>query len=425
MRIGIDYTAAVQQRAGIGRYTRELVGALLALEASGDHPRRYTLFAAAGGASARLKAALTGLSSTVRCRTLPLNDEWLARLWQRARLPIPVEAITGRLDLFYSPDFVLPPTLPGTRTLLTVHDLSFLRYPDHFVPPLVRYLSRVVPRSVARADRVLADSQATRADLIELLGTQEEKITVLYSGVERRFRPEREAGEAERLRARYGLGELPYILTVGTLQPRKNTVRLIHAFAQVRKYASGQVCKFASMQVCRYANMQTCKLAYLQTCILANLHTCPLADLSLVIAGGQGWLSEPIVAEAERLGERVRLLGFVDDADLPALYRGAALFVFPSLYEGFGLPVLEAMACGVPVVCSNASSLPEVAGDAALLVAPEDTDGLAQAMVRALSDDNLRQAMIARGLQQARRFNWDEAARQLLDMFRAMGTREA
>ncbi|MBL7064272.1 MAG: glycosyltransferase family 4 protein, partial [Anaerolineae bacterium] len=138
-----------------------------------------------------------------------------------------------------------------------------------------------------------------------------------------------------------------------------------------------------------------------------------------LIAGGRGWLYQNIFAEAEKHDERVRLLGFVDDTDLPALYRGAALFAFPSLYEGFGLPVLEAMACGVPVVCSKTSSLPEVAGDAPLLVDPLDADGLAEALARVLENADLRQRMITRGLAQAARFTWDQAARRLLSTFRS------
>lgn len=376
MRVGIDYTAAVRQRAGIGRYTRELVRALLALSS----PYRFTLLAAIGG----LREALPALPPGGRLRTLPLSDDWLARLWHRARLPLPVELISGRVDLFYSPDFVLPPTLPGVRTLLTVHDLSFLRYPDHFVPRLVDYLSRAVPRAIARADRVLADSQATRADLIERLGAPAEKVEVLYSGVDRRFCPTEEPGERERLRARYGLDGRPYVLTVGTLQPRKNHVRLIRAFARLRP---------------------------------AELPP----GMRLLIAGGRGWLYEDVLAEVARHAGRVEVLGFVEDEDLPALYRGASLFVFPSFYEGFGLPVLEALACGVPVVCSNASSLPEVAGDAALLVPPEDEEGWAEGMLRALTDEPLRQGIVARGLRQATGFTWERAARQLLAAFDRLG----
>ncbi len=372
LRIGIDYTAAARQRAGIGRYARELITALLALGST----HQYVIFGATGGLETddwRLEIQ----GDRVRFRTLPLSDDWIARLWHRLRLPIPVETITGALDIFYSPDFVLPPTRRATRTLLTVHDFSFLHYPEHFVPKLVNYLKQVVPRSVARADRVLADSEATRADLIAHLGAPPDKVEVLYGGVAPRFRSEPEPGEKERLQARYGIGDQPYVLSVGTLQPRKNYVRLIRAFNQLANQPTNQ----------------------------------------LLIAGGRGWLYKDIFAEAEKHSDRVHILGFVDDADLPALYRNAALFAFPSLYEGFGFPVLEAMACGVPVVCSNASSLPEVAGDAALLIAPSDTGGLAAAMARVLEDADLRRDMVARGFVHAAQFTWERAARQLLAVF--------
>ena len=368
MRIGIDYTAAARQRAGIGRYTRELVRALLAHDRQND----YTLFAATG----RVEPGSYEWEQrdNVRVRTVPISDDWLARIWHRLRLPVPVELATGPLDVFYSPDFALPPTLRGTRTLLTVHDLSFLHYPNHFVPKLVRYLRNVVPRSVARADRVLADSQATHDDLIEHLGTPGEKIDVLYSGVSERFSPASESGERDRLQERYAIGERPYALSVGTLQPRKNYPRLIEAFGQVD------------------------------------------TEAELLIAGGKGWLVEEIDAAAARHAGDVRLLGFVDDGDLPALYRNATLFAFPSLYEGFGLPVLEAMACGTPVVCSNTSSLPEVAGEAALLVDPTRVDAIAAAIDRALSDRELRETLVERGLAQAARFTWERAGRQLHQM---------
>jgi glycosyltransferase involved in cell wall biosynthesis len=388
MRVGIDYTAAVRQGGGIGRYTRELVTALLALVGQDTIlPHQYVIFAATGGLptgswgleAERLRASsIHHPASSVQFRTLSLSDDWLARLWHRLRLPIPVETITGPLDVFYSPDFVLPPTRRATRTLLTIHDLSFLHYPDHFVPKLVRYLSQVVPRSIARADRVLVDSQATRADLIAHWGTVPEKVEVLYGGVDARFCPKPEPGAAERIRARYSLDERPYVLSVGTVQPRKNYVRLIQAFASLK------------------------------------------TEAQLLIAGGRGWLYQEILAQAEKHADRVRILGFVDDVDLPALYRNAALFAFPSLYEGFGFPVLEAMACGVPVVCSNASSLLEVAGEAALLVDPHDTSGLAEAIARMLEDADLRREMIAKGLAQAARFTWEQAARQLLDALVAL-----
>lgn len=379
MRIGIDYTSAARQRAGIGRYTRELVAALLSLEG----PHQYTIFAAAGGLKDddwRMELQ----RRDVRLRTLPLNDDWLARLWHRLRLPIPVEVVTGPLEVFYSPDFALPPTVGSTETLLTVHDLSFMHHPGAFVPSLQRYLERVVPRSIDRADLVLADSAHTRADLTTLFDVSPEDVKVIYPGVDSRFQPESEPGERERLHDRYGIGirDEPYVLSVGTLQPRKNYVRLIEGFIQFQEETG--------------------------------------TSAHLLIAGGRGWLYDDILAEAQKY-ESVRLLGFVEDEDLPALYRGANVFAFTSLYEGFGLPVLEAMACGTPVVCSNTSSLPEVAGDSALLVDPQSPDELIEAMIRAFGDEGLREEMVDRGLAQAAGFTWERSARQLLGVIESFG----
>ena len=261
-----------------------------------------------------------------------------------------------------------------------------MRHPDAFLPTLRRYLERAVPRSIARADLVLADSTHTRSDLIDLFRVEPDKVKVVTPGVDPRFQPRQAAPQAsppcapDELRKRYDLGDQPYVLSVGTLQPRKNYVRLIQAFVKSRVSRE--------------------------------------AGLRLLIAGGCGWLFEDIVTEAEK-HDCVRLLGFVEDEELPALYRGACLFAFPSLYEGFGLPVLEAMACGVPVVCSNTSSLPEVAGDAAVLVNPLDVDELSFAMDRVLQDKVLRDRMIDRGLAQAARFTWQRSARQLLDVIRS------
>lgn len=369
-RIGIDYTAAISQGAGIGRYVRELVGALLALDQEHD----YRLFAASPEPLPPLPFPVT---------RLPFHDKWLMRLWHRLGVPLPVELVTGRLDLFHSPDFTLPPTLPKTPTVLTVHDLSFIRDPDSADDALRAFLERVVPRSVRRADHVLADSQATREDLISLWGTPASKITVIPGGVEARFRPVTDPEALRAVRGKYGLGEGPFILSVGTLQPRKNIIRLIQAFAPL-----------AARQ----------------------------PDLSLVIAGGRGWKYQQILAEPARLqiAGRVHFTGFVADADLPTLYSAAEVFAFPSLYEGFGLPILEAMACGTPVAASNSSSLPEVTGDAGLSLDPLAVASWTEGLERLLSDGALRAELAARGRARAGGFGWEKAAGELLGVYRRL-----
>ncbi len=367
----MEVTAAVTQGGGIGRYTRELLRALNRVDAV----NAYALFYA----SRSPRHTLPVLGANYHVKALPFHDIWLARFWGRARVPAPVEWITGPVDVYHSPDFTLPPTSPRTRTLLTVHDLSFVRDSGSAAPGLLTYLNDVVPRSVKRADHVLADSQATRADLIELYGTPADKISVLYCGVEETFAPVTDPAALAAARARYRLGSAPFILAVSTLQPRKNYVRLLEAVAQMAD-----------------------------------------RDVRLVLAGGKGWLYDSIFAAVERLGlqERVSFAGFVDDADLPALYSAARVLAYPSLYEGFGLPMLEAMACGTPVVASTASCLPEVAGDAALLVDPYDVAALAGALTRAHTDEALRADLIARGRRRAGQFRWDDAARQLVGLYR-------
>jgi glycosyltransferase involved in cell wall biosynthesis len=364
--IGIDYTSALSQGGGIGRYTRELIAALARLDAHTP----YRLFTA-GQTRASLPASP---GPNFEWKPSAIDSEWFARLWHRARLPLRVEWWTGVVDLFHSPDFTLPPLRHGVRSLLTVHDLSFIRTPETAVPGLRAYLNRAVPNSVARADHILADSEATRQDIIEAYRTSPDKISVLYSGVDRRFAPVTDPAWLKSIRARYEIGDSPYILSVGTIQPRKNYPRLIEAFRALDR-----------------------------------------PDLKLVIAGGRGWLESPLVdlVKSARLEGRVRFLGFVADDDLPALYSAASLFAFPSLYEGFGLPVLEAMACDIPVVTSRVSSLPEVAGDAALLVDPTDVSALGEALARALADTAERRRLIEAGRARVRMFTWQSAAEQL------------
>lgn len=378
MRIGIDYTAAVRQGAGIGRYTRQLVRALLEL----DRDNSYVLLAATGGAHASAAAwpQAGERRAPVRQVRLPVSDRTLNVIWQRLQLPLWVEWASGPLDILHSPDFVLPP-VRHARTILTVHDLSFMRVPACSDPRLRAYLLRVVPASVRRADVVLADSESTRQDVIDLLGVDPARVEVVYAGVEPRFQRVRDAQTLQAVRSRY---QLPahFVLGVGTLQPRKNFERLIEGFSRMRD------------------------------AVLAETH--------LVIVGGVGWLYEGICRRIEELGlqETVHLPGYVADEDLPALYSLADVFAFPSLYEGFGLPPLEAMACGTPVVCSNASSLPEVVGRAALTVDPLDVDALTAALRRALNDEPLRAELIQMGLARARRFTWEQAASTLLDVYR-------
>ncbi|MEL6148958.1 MAG: glycosyltransferase family 1 protein [Chloroflexota bacterium] len=373
--IGIDYTPAYEQGGGIGRYVRELVQALALQDSQTD----YRLFVA-GAEAAQLPASPADNFHWTPTR---LPTMWLARIWHRARLPYPVERFTGDLGIFHATDFVLPPTYPSTKTILTVHDLSFVRTPETAAPRLRRYLNRVVPRSIARADHVLADSAATKRDIIDLYGTFPEKITVLLSGVNRgRFSPVEDKWTLLATQRKYGIDpDTPYVFSIGTVQPRKNYSMLVRAVAKLR-----------ARDIC----------------------------VNLVIAGGRGWLEDDFYQTIERLNAHnyVRMIGFADDDDLAALYSAAACTAFVSLYEGFGFPVLESMACGTPVVTSNVSSLPEVAGDVAPIVDPYEIDQTVSVLQQVLSDGGYAKKLRQRGLGHVHNFTWEQAALNLQAVYR-------
>lgn len=375
-RLGINYIAAVSQRAGIGRYTRELVRALvdeLAAEPAVDRPDLRLLV------PARPALPRPDLPPPARFCRLPLTEWQAAVFWQRLRIPLPASLFTGPLDVFHEPDFLLPPVRAGRR-IVTVHDLSYQIHPELAHPAMYRLLIQAVPRSVARADVIIAVSESTRRDLIALLGVPADRVVVIAEGVDPAFRPDADPADAA---ARSRLGLPPrYLLTVGTIQPRKNYNRLLTACERIWRADPGAP--------------------------------------DLVIAGQKGWLYEDFFRRLEHSPQRnrVHVLDFVADQDLPALYRGAEVFVYPSLYEGFGLPPLEALACATAVVCSDGSSLPEVVGDAARLVDPLDAGALADALHDLIAHPAGRADLAARGPGQAARFTWPEAARRHLAVYR-------
>jgi glycosyltransferase involved in cell wall biosynthesis len=368
--IAIDYTPALRQQAGIGRIVRGQVQALCELNSGYD---LRLLVVGRTDSAARAAAPL-------RLHTTPLDERNMVRLWHRLDSPLPrVEWFTGGpLDLFHATDFVLPPS-GARRKLLTVHDLAFLFYPDAAMPSLHHYLNVVVPRSVRRADAVVADSHHTARDLREQWQVPEERIHVVQGAVDHgQFRPVTDEQTLRGVRERYGIGAGPYILTLSRLEPRKNHVRLIAAFAEAR--AAGRL------------------------------------PHRLVIGGGKGWLYEAIYARVEELHleEHVCFTGFVADADLPALFSGAEFFAYPSLYEGFGLPILEALACGTPVLTGDNSCLPEAGGSGAIYVNSQDVSDIADGILRLATDDALRARLRAAGLEHAATFTWERSAGQLL-----------
>lgn len=368
--LAIDYTPAIRQSAGIGRIIRGQIDALLALAPAFD----IRLFVVGAVTPAERQRAPLPL------HTPPLSERNMVRLWHRLNCPWPrVEWFTGGpLDLLHATDFVLAPST-ARRKVVTVHDLAFLFYPEAAMPSLHRYLNVVVPRSVKRADHLLADSHNTAKDLQEQWQIAAERITVVQGAVDHeRFQPVTDTNRLAEVRRRYGIGDHPFILGLSTLQPRKNFARLIEAFQQAR---------------------QAAQLPH-----------------RLVIGGGKGWLFEEIFARVQALGlaEAVLFPGYIADIDLPALYSAAEFFAFPSLYEGFGLPVIEALACGTPVLTADNSCLPEAGGPGAIYVKAKQVESIAEGIVTLAQDAALRQRLRTLGFAHAAQFTWQRSAEQLL-----------
>lgn len=371
MRIGIDYSAGVNQSAGIGRFVRSLVHAI----AEVDHRNSYVLLHAAPNPG-RVPQVPDAPNFTVR--RLALRERLMTILWHRLQVPYSPDRLLGPLDVFHAPDFVLPPVSSRVK-LLTVHDLAFLIHPECAPESLRLFLERAVPRSIERADYILADSENTKSDVVCLMDADPDKVFVIPGGVDKQFTPA--APDDVRVTLEASHITAPYILGVGTIEPRKNWPRLIEAYARFRTRTG--------------------------------------LPHQLVIAGSTGWLSEATFQAAARspYSEDIRLTGFMPDHDLVALYSGAQVFACPSLYEGSTLPVLEAMACGAPVVCSNTSCFPESAEDAAVMVSPTDPDDIAEGIERVVVDEKLRSRLQKAGAARAAEFSWTESARRLVAIY--------
>jgi glycosyltransferase involved in cell wall biosynthesis len=365
MRIGIDARLVYYSKAGIGQYILRLVEALAALKAEEDE---FVLL------------------QSRKDHTQIVDDHNFSRvsLWTPSHHRLEQTALRFeigrlRLDLLHSPDFI-PPFRRNCESVITIHDLAFLLYPHFLTKESARYYGQI-DQAVRRTDHIIAVSESTRQDTIKLLGVPERKITVIHEAANPIYR-RIDADEARRHVVKtYGLDQR-YILFVSTIEPRKNLPGLLQAYRK-----------------------------------LLDDYKCPER---LVLAGSPGWLSEEVyqMVETLRLDDHVRFLGRVPSEHLVYLYNAAQLLVHPSFYEGFGLPPLEAMTCGTPAIVSNVSALPEVVGDAALLIDPHDIEGLTVAMWRALTDEDLRASLIAKGFKRAQMFSWERAAQETLDVYR-------
>lgn len=369
MRIGIDATALPLQPVGAGIYMINLVRALAAVNERDE----LVIFTHPAG---RKQMAV---QESKRFRWAVVPDKSIPRrlLWEQIGLPRLVGKM--RLDLLHSLHYTRPWRLP-CRSVVTFHDMTFFLYPQLHTRSKQAFFPLTIRASARSADAIIAVSESTRADSIRLLGIPGEKIIATPLGVDPAFRPIRDLESLDVVRQRYNLPDR-FILYVGLVEPRKNLSGLIRAY---RSALEGGIAH------------------------------------RLVVVGRFGWSYQQVLDEIEALGlqERVQFTGYIPQADLPIVYNLASLFVYPTLYEGFGLPALEAMACGTPVVTSNVASLPEIIGEAGVLIPPGDQQALSQALQDVLSDPGLQTHLAIKGPQQASQFTWERTARQTLQVYR-------
>jgi glycosyltransferase involved in cell wall biosynthesis len=380
LRIGLNSQKLLAANTGVGNYTYHLVRHLLEV----DRENRYCLFFfnqlrdgqdLFARSVAPYQVESSGFGTTLNSARI---------LWEQILLPARAKACD--VDVFHYIDHTLSLVRRPCPTVITVHDLAFFRVPEMYNLSRRFYKQFVSLRSVKRATRVITISEYTRREILEITGVDGDRVEVIPYGISAAFRPIPRDAALEAFRARARLPER-FLLFVGTLQPRKNVDGLLRAFRKALDRGG--------------------------------------FPHSLVLAGDRGWLYEEVFALIGTLGlrDRVIYMDTVPHGDLPAVYNLADLFVYPSWFEGFGLPPLEAMACGTPVICSSTTSLPEVVGDAGITVHPSDVDGLADGIARVLSDPALAARMREAGLARARTFSWDENARRTIGVYRRVAGR--
>lgn len=371
MRIALNALALTGSPHGMGGYIKQLVGALVGLQ-TGDN---FTVFASRNGYP-HLQSVAPALHYEFAPAVRPLR-----LLWEQTQLPYRLKS--QEADVFHGMAFTLP-MWKTCAQVVTIHDMTFHLTPERHIAAKRIYFQHMIPRACRQADAVIAISESTKRDLISILRIPEEKVFVVHHGVPSSYRHVTDQNRLDMVRRRFRL-QRPFILHVGVLEPRKNLKTLVEAY---------------------------------------RLSPAINTDYDLVLAGGYGWGYHPLLAQIKDSGlKSIHLTGYIPHEDLPALFSQASLFVYPSVYEGFGLPVLEAMACGVPVITSNVSSMPEVAGDAGVLVEPEDVGALAAAMTKVLGSEELRGRMAAAGRARADHFTWDDAAHKTLEVYRFAAAR--
>lgn len=377
MKIAIDISQIAYEGTGIANYTTEMVRNLLKT----DGENEYLLFGISLRQQDKIRNyfnSVSNLRREIQFKLLPIPQTLGNLLWNKFHV-VDIKNFLGDFDILHSSDWIQPPTT--AKKVTTVHDLVIYKYPQFSHPNIIETHKKRLYWVKRECDIVIVDSLATKSDLINLLKMDQAKIEVVYPGIGTEFQPQSNE-EIIRVKQRYGLYD-NYILSVGTMEPRKNLHSVFAAFTR-----------------------------FLQHSLVANKKT----PIELVIVGRVGW------GEELKHTRYIHLLGQIPTSDLPALYSGALFFMYPSLYEGFGLPVLEAMACGCPVLTSDRGSLKEVASDAALLVDPEEVDDIAVKMTQLYVDYDLQKKLVERGKENVNKFSWQKAAEKIIKIYKKIGS---
>jgi glycosyltransferase involved in cell wall biosynthesis len=372
LKVAIDVRTVTPVRSGVGNYVLHLFRGLRKVSPKQD----FFLI----GRGENLKVIDGDLPASMKHRTsISHENHPLGDLWEHFWLPNILHS--NQVKVMHGPATLAPLYHRDYATVVTIHDLVAFLFPETIPRKYAMYMRWLIKRVVKRADRIISVSENTKYDLVTVLGADPDKITVVYEAAQPKFKPVDDPAKLEEVKRRYNI-DSPFLYHVGNIEPRKNLVRLIKAFLLLRERI-GRTAK-------------------------------------LVISGQEGWLTKKLYTAFNSLDfkDDVIFTGYVPHEDLPILMNAAQAFVFPSLYEGFGLPALEAMQCGTPVITSNISSLPEIVGQAAILVDPQDEDSIANGMQRVLEDGALRQRLSSQGLKQAALFSWEKAASQTLDIYR-------
>ena len=365
LRIGIDCRLPYYQMGGISQFALHLLPALAEL----DQVNRYSV----------LQMGKDGRSYTPSAPNFQRHNLYTPCHHRWERWALSAELLPRRLDLLHSIDFI-PPQRGARKHLITIHDLNFIYFPQFLTAESKRYYNDQIQWAVGHADHITADSDATRQDVIGQLKVDPAKITTVYLAANPLYNQAYSQAEIAATLAQHNLPR-GFILCVGTLEPRKNIPMLLRAYKVMREETA--------------------------------------VDIPLILVGSKGWIYDEIFATIEQLGlsDQVRHLSGIYDRQLAHLYHAAGVLVTPSHYEGFGLPALEAMHCGCPVIVSDRGSLPEVVGAAGLRLEPDDVSGWAEALTRVLNDSALRDTMVAQGKTQAATFTWPRTASQMLDLY--------